>query len=693
MKKMYYVALATLVAAFSCAKEANLEKEQAPVQGHAVTLGVEIPTTKIANSNPGNAIHPVWQDGDQIEVVFGTTSEIFTLASGAGTQSATFTNGSSKLKDSDTYDVYYPRKDYDWSEQDGSLAKLPNYLVSTGNTGVDAKINLEPQLTYFVLDLNKGEAQNLTLDNAYFYNSTTPFVVDSEGNTGEIKITPATAFNYDAGVSSNAKIYVAVKTAGTTTGNTIGVDIQNGDHYAGVEGYTLTWEATKEYESANAYSKISTASDLKYNSGLVGKTDNSSGWDAVRSNAYTIPEGKTLELEFTNYGPGTEAWHNWVFCVNDGDGNDYFYLTCANNSWGDTYHSARRRFIGSTGDIPVTAGDWWWDYFRANMNGAKVNITLERTKHGSLLVTTNSYIPNSDVVYFEKYSHLIPAGKSAKVQLLTDQSHYQMKSISSYDSTTELSYLTNNAPYYVYDKPLNIETVGYTLCGHYSEWYDGDQIADVPMDAALLSGTITGTIPATEGIQQLCNTTYNEENIPFKVKVANGLSEIGVPDYTAEWNTTGWSPYPYFGEIETGETITLKFELYAPDTDNYRGIYTQLCSEAFSTWYITTRMDNYGWDSSYAACTKESNWNWGTEGDYYRKHLTRSNVVLAITRDSNTTATIRYDVTYSDGEEKHYQEYSNITFDTTTYGDKLAYRYTADGAYAVITDFYKSTAE
>lgn len=666
MKKMYYVALATLVAAFSCAKEANLEKEQAPVQGHAVTLGVEIPATKIAYSNPGNAIHPVWQDGDKIEVVFGTTSEIFTLASGAGTQSATFTNGSSKLKEGTEYAVYYPSKDYDWSVQDGTLANLPNYLVKTGLNSLTASINLEPQLTYFVLDLNNGEAKDLSLGNAFFYNATAPFVVDSEAHTGEIKITPAAPFSYTAGVSTNATIYVAVKTAGSTTGNTLGIDMQNGDHYAGVEGYSLTWDAGKDYAAANAYTKTSSASDLKYNSGLLGKETNDA---EAHSTVVTVNKGEQLNIHFINYRTSDINWDNWRLNITDNDKTAKYHIradvyndvTANTGVFSDNYGTA-----GAWGDAGAEWYDKRWPVFRSMMNGADVNLNLNFSSTGKVFVSAIA-TSTTGQKYVETFTANDTFGSDVlKADLVAWWSHAIIKSISkdaAYESFTVTPKTGYSKTYYaltdaVYFDKASVD-VRATKADATETVIDNDLVSYTTLPA---SASTTASVTANFG--GLAQQTVSN------LTVIIGNAQAGGTDCASLFNWGNGTPHK---DLANGKTATIKLMLYSGMRENYHTALVYLFDNT-DTEKAFIRMDNaYLQGGDWKNGTHD--WNWTT----FKTAQNHSDITITIKNKAEGKADVTYDVTYANGET-HKQEYTDIVIGT----DDIKYNLNTEHSCVVI---------
>ena len=703
MKKSI-IYLASLAAVFtfvtSCEKE---QQNPAEEQGRVVRLFVNISKdaeseTKFTHTNTGTAVKPAWEIGDQIRVYNNTKKkyEWFTLEKGEGEETATFKNENSTLEEGDVYNVFYPNTSADWSVQDGSLEHLPALLRATGKTSLGAEIKLSPvELRYFNLSVTYTGTEEVTYANAYLRQTGGSFVLKNKSNastSGLIKIAPEGGFTFNNSDKKTIDLYLAASFSGDITADSPEMELvfTNADYVDGhdndfvnIQHSTFTWTPTKSYAVGKVYKASATlAAPVEK---LVGAADNTSAWWTAHSDYYTIPEGKTVELQFTNYGTSAatltnEVWHNWVLAVANGldrgaDGySEYFVLRCDAYGWGDSNTSTSRMNNTSTG---ATEGDWW-EYFRNHMDGTKVTMKMERTQYGTLLVTVYAAVPGSDVVFISRYSHPIPAGEAARFFLATDLSHYQIQGISTYDSTTELTYLTTDAPYYVCNQDLDFATVGYTkLLGHYATWFDDSSIiADVPMDASLLTSTLSGTITATAGLQEICTATYNSKSVPFKVTTIKGVAELGEPDYVYDWWVGGWSPYPYFGEIATGETKTMKFLLYSSCDGNDKHVFTQLCTSGFASNYVTVRMDNWGWDGRWDSATKESNWNW----DLFASMQNRATVLITITRTSDTAATIRYDVTWANGET-HYQQYG-ITVDEGV----LAYRYASNGSYAVVIE-------
>ena len=99
MKKYYFVlaAVAAMLSAVACNKEQNTPDNSEPAEGQEVTIKVTIPEdlSKVALNYTGSALALTWSAGDKIRVADhgnpSTNYQDFTLASGEGTKSATFT--------------------------------------------------------------------------------------------------------------------------------------------------------------------------------------------------------------------------------------------------------------------------------------------------------------------------------------------------------------------------------------------------------------------------------------------------------------------------------------------------------------------------------------------------------------------------------------------------------------------------
>ena len=233
--------------------------------------------------------------------------------------------------------------------------------------------------------------------------------------------------------------------------------------------------------------------------------------------------------------------------------------------------------------------------------------------------------------------------------------------------------------YYVADEALDLSVVGAPkkLVAVYS-----DNSTAAVSDASAFTFSNNAQIAASEG-DQTFSATYKGETVSVTIPVKKGSEGFGATSLTTtEW---AWGSENIVGFLEAGQSATLKMFVYSSCKDNYFSPCVQLCNADWSSNFISVRMDNYGWDSSWDACTKDNNWNWG-EGDTFpgfRPYQNHNLVTITVTRNTATTATIRYDAKYWNGET-HFQSYSNIAV-----SDMVNYRFFTENSYAVVYEVQK----
>lgn len=127
----------------------------------------------------------------------------------------------------------------------------------------------------------------------------------------------------------------------------------------------------------------------------VGETDNSSAWWTAFSDYYTLVDGQTATVTFTNYSDKVNNWDNWIIVMTNGsergaDGYaEYFVLRVDNYGWGTNYAAG------------TLTSNYNWDTFKDDMDGSKVAMTVARdgnkiTIHADITTTT-------DATYFENF--------------------------------------------------------------------------------------------------------------------------------------------------------------------------------------------------------------------------------------------------------------------------------------------------
>lgn len=169
------------------------------------------------------------------------------------------------------------------------------------------------------------------------------------------------------------------------------------------------------------------------NSTTLGNTDNSTSYLGAQ-NRYTLEPNKTLTLTFTNYA-GTLNYYNWDIVIVD-KGVDYddtdinqCYVRYRADNFGD----------GPKFNDSYNGCTWNWGTFLTHLNGATVNLTIEREgstiKYRAVATKeTDSYEQNYrtynvgdgtqdiDVILTIDHSHLVFADASAANGVITDTS-------------------------------------------------------------------------------------------------------------------------------------------------------------------------------------------------------------------------------------------------------------------------------
>lgn len=131
------------------------------------------------------------------------------------------------------------------------------------------------------------------------------------------------------------------------------------------------------------------------------------------------------------------------------------------------------------------------------------------------------------------------------------------------------------------------------------------------------------------------------------VTLVKGVAQVGNVDFSSGW----WTAFSDDHKIASGESYTFKMQLYSDNLANYHSPCTIL-RKADMAEYGVVRMDNFGWGDGYDNSHNESDWNW----DIFATSQNNSYIEITVTNNGDNTATVRYDVTYANGE-KHFMQY------------------------------------
>ncbi len=170
--------------------------------------------------------------------------------------------------------------------------------------------------------------------------------------------------------------------------------------------------------------------DLTIGTAIVGAEDYSSAWWAAFSDAFQVPQGKKLTVEFINHNGGSvNNWNNWNVCVaTDGSRDaatgyaEFFVLRSDAYGWGNADYNAA--LIGF--DYPDTDGDGdIWNDFRTNMDGASVVMTLDYSTEGIAFLTV-THTSTTGTVFTETYNQKV-SGTTVTLFLVADASYMEVK--------------------------------------------------------------------------------------------------------------------------------------------------------------------------------------------------------------------------------------------------------------------------
>ena len=163
----------------------------------------------------------------------------------------------------------------------------------------------------------------------------------------------------------------------------------------------------------------------------IGTSDCSAAWWTTFSDYFQIPAGAALHLGFTNHTSGNGNWNNWNLCVstdderNGGNYSEYFVIRSDAYGWGNSYAAGKFENEG------YPTSDAEWSDFRANMEGAKVNMTIARS--GTDVKVTAVQTCTNGKVYTEKFTAPCnDANEVLRAFLIVDGSYLVMDPASCY---------------------------------------------------------------------------------------------------------------------------------------------------------------------------------------------------------------------------------------------------------------------
>ena len=420
----------------------------------------------------------------------------------------------------------------------------------------------------------------------------------------------------------------------------------------------------------------------------VGATDYTTGWWAVFSKYYQIPEGQKWITQFNlNINPNaSNTYKNYALIItNDEDRGAanykeygairYDFQPSGNSEWGDYIDRDL-----ATSDLEFqTDTDTGVDKL-----GGKVTLTIDRTEGGLIVTMTNGTVTKT-------YTQ-----KSPLTNLNADASNTTIRAF----LVPEGSYInfigSTIEPIGGFTSKEDKQPLSMTLNGVPKKVLQGTEFNDA-------FANVTATVEFEQAVSKVipfADLTFKV--IPdlndlgkkvlvaayaktFKGEAANpviGDAEFEVVDkmYTsigATDNSTGWwGAHSENIKVAPGETFVSTFTNYTSGANNWNNFVVVLCKED-NTEYAVVRADNYGWGAGY-----DNNPNLvlsGGQSDWgaWLSAMDGAKVSVAVTNNGDGTADVFAVMHGNDGID-YIQQYQGIN---TIEPDNFYFRFTVDGCH------------
>ena len=464
----------------------------------------------------------------------------------------------------------------------------------------------------------------------------------------------------------------------------------------GADLYTIDapdWIAEKVDSIKNAKGGEEEIEGMEEDVYTVGAPDYSTGWWAVFSKYYQVPEGEKWIAQFNlNINPAaTNTYKNYAMIIcNDEDRGAANYKEygairfdnqpSGNSEWGDYID---RSLVNSTLTFE-TDTDTGVDKL-----GGKVTLTVDRTAGGLVVTMTNGTVTKT----YTQTSPLVNLNADASNTTIRCFLVPEGSYINWLGSTIEPIGGFTSAE----DKlPLSME-----LNSVPRKVLQGSDVATAFANVTATINFETGvskTVPATELTFQaipdmetlgektliaVYNKSYKGELVKNPVVA---MTKFTVVDklYTsvgaADNSTPFWGAHSENFKVNPGETYVTSFTNYTSGGSNWNNFVVVLCSSDGAKEYAVVRADNYGWGDGYAACKPicDNGGDWAA----WLKAMDGAKVNLAVTNNGDGTANIEAVIEGNDG--KFYtQQYLGIN---TVDPKNCYFNLTVDGSHIEFDD-------
>ena len=425
----------------------------------------------------------------------------------------------------------------------------------------------------------------------------------------------------------------------------------------------------------------------------VGAADFSTGWWAVFSKYYQIPEGETWIAQFNlSINPAaTNTYKNYALIIcNDEDRGAVDYKEygairydnqpSGNSEWGDYID---RSLVESTLTFETDTDSG------VDQLGGKVTLTVDRSNGGLIVTMTNGKVTktytqktplanlNADASNTTIRCFLVPEGSCINFLGST------IEPIGGYTSAEDklpLGLVLNGVPKKVLQGVTMEEafanvtaTIDYGPGVTKEVKFDELSLQVVPDMVNLGNKTLVAAYAKT-----------------FKGEAANpviGAAEFAVVDklYTSvgatDNSTAFWGDHSEMMKVAPGETFVTRFTNYSNGQNNWNNFVVVL-TKANADEYAVVRADNFGWGAGYDnnpnLVTSGGQADWGA----WLAAMDGAKVTTAVTNNGDGTADVQAVMEGTDGVT-YVQEYKGIAIDDP---DDFYFHFTVDGSHIEFDD-------
>ena len=425
----------------------------------------------------------------------------------------------------------------------------------------------------------------------------------------------------------------------------------------------------------------------------VGAADFSTGWWAVFSKYYQIPEGETWIAQFNlSINPAaTNTYKNYALIIcNDEDRGAVDYKEygairydnqpSGNSEWGDYID---RSLVESTLTFETDTDSG------VDQLGGKVTLTVDRSNGGLIVTMTNGKVTktytqktplanlNADASNTTIRCFLVPEGSCINFLGST------IEPIGGYTSAEDklpLGLVLNGVPKKVLQGVTMEEafanvtaTIDYGPGVTKEVKFDELSLQVVPDMVNLGNKTLVAAYAKT-----------------FKGEAANpviGAAEFAVVDklYTSvgatDNSTAFWGDHSEMVKVAPGETFATRFTNYSNGQNNWNNFVIVL-TKANAEEYAVVRADNFGWGAGYDnnpnLVTSGGQADWGA----WLAAMDGAKVTAAVTNNGDGTADVHAVMEGTDGIT-YVQEYKGIAIDDP---DDFYFHFTVDGSHIEFDD-------